>query len=192
MRSPRSVLAVLLGTLALSGCSATTATLSSPHALASRNVQVAASFTAGAGPAITYDQRLVKVGAFASVDARSGGGITTVRLEVLGFEPGRRYGAHVHTNPCGATGADAGPHFQNVVDPVQPSVDPRYANPQNEVWLDFLTDGEGAGSVENTVAWQIPGDRRPGSIVIHAMPTAVEPGVAGTGGGRAACITVRF
>ncbi|WP_433277904.1 superoxide dismutase [Pseudonocardia xinjiangensis] len=192
MRSPRTVLAAVLGALVVSGCSAATATLSPPPGVASRNVQVAASFTAGPGPAITYDQRVVKVGAFASVDARSGGGITTVGLEVLGFEPGRRYGAHVHTNPCGATGADAGPHFQNVVDPVQPSVDPRYANPQNEIWLDFLTDQDGTGRVENTVAWQFPADRRPGSIIVHAMPTAVEPGVAGTAGGRAACITVRF
>jgi superoxide dismutase, Cu-Zn family len=192
MRSPRSVLAVVLGALVVSGCSAATATLSPPPGVGSRNVQVAAGFTAGPGPAITYDQRLVKVGAFASVDARSGGGITTVRLEVLGFEPGRRYGAHVHTSPCGATGADAGPHFQNVVDPVQPSVDPRYANPQNEIWLDLTTDAQGAGRATSTVDWEFPADRRAGSVVIHTMPTATEPGRAGTAGDRAACITVPF
>ena len=36
----------------------------------------------------------------------------------------------------------AGPTFQNVVDPVQPSVDPAYANPENEIWLDFRTDDD--------------------------------------------------
>jgi len=123
---------------------------------------------------------------------RSENGITTVTLDVQEFEPGRRYGADVHTDPCGETGADPGPLFQNVVDPVQPSVDPRYANPQNEIWLDFATDQTGAGGAEATVAWQIPADRRPQSVVVHEGPSALERGSAGAAGNRAACITVQF
>jgi superoxide dismutase, Cu-Zn family len=192
MRSTSPILAGLLGVLMLAGCSATTATLPSLPASLPRNVQVTETFMSGFGPAVTYDQRLVPPGARATVSSRSGGGITTVVLVVSGLEPGRRYGAHVHTDPCGRAAADAGPHFQNVVDPVQPSVDPRYANPENEIWLDFATDQGGAASVENTVAWEIPADRRPQSVVVDAGPSALERGSAGAAGSRAACVTVQF
>ena len=77
-------------------------------------------------------------------------------------------------------------------DPVQPSVDPAYANPQNEVWLDLTTDGEGAGSATTTVAWGFERAPRAQSVVIHAMPTATGAGRAGTAGDRAACVTVAF
>jgi superoxide dismutase, Cu-Zn family len=40
--------------------------------------------------------------------------------------------------------------------------------------------------------WQFPADRRAESVIIHAMPTATEPGKAGTAGDRAACISVNF
>jgi superoxide dismutase, Cu-Zn family len=33
-----------------------------------------------------------------------------------------------------------------------------------------------------------PADRRTATVVIHAMPTATEPGKAGSAGNRAACI----
>src|SRR5690606_23761090 len=88
--------------------------------------------------ALTYDEELVPVGARGTVLSAPGllGGTTTV-LKVAGLQPNREYGAHVHNNACGPTGKDAGPHYQNVVDPVQPSTDPDYANPDNEIWLDF-------------------------------------------------------
>jgi Cu-Zn family superoxide dismutase len=192
MRSSRPVLAGVLGVLALAGCSATTAALPPLPVSVSRDVEVSGTFTPEVGAAVTYDQRLVRPGARATVSSRSENGITTVTLDVRGFEPGRRYGAHVHTEPCGATGADAGPHFQNVLDPVKPSVDPRYANPQNEIWLDFATDQTGAGGGEQIVAWQIPADRRPQSVVVHARPPAADPEAGGTAGNRTACITVQF
>ena len=78
---------------------------------------------------------------------------TSVALTVAGLLPNRGYAAHLHTRPCGPTGADAGPHFQNRVDPAatpeQPSTDPAYANPQNEFWLDVRTDAAGAGQTRS-------------------------------------------
>jgi superoxide dismutase, Cu-Zn family len=123
-----------------------------------------------------------------------GDGRTTVSLDVSGMLPNRGYAAHVHAKPCGATGADAGPHYQNRVDPAatpeKPSSDPAYSNPRNEVWLDLRTDANGAGSSEVDVPFTFT-DRRPGSVVIHeAEITATAPGQAGMAGGRLACLTI--
>ncbi|OLT19494.1 hypothetical protein BJF78_36145 [Pseudonocardia sp. CNS-139] len=189
MRTLPLVLAGLAAALGASGCAGTAPAATPPPP---REVEQSATFAAGPGPAITYDERLVPAGAHAVVTARSGEGSTTVRLAVSGLVPDRRYGAHVHANACGARPEEAGPHFQYTVDPVQPSVDPRFANPQNEVWLDLTTDGSGAGSAVSAVAWEFPADRRAGSVVVHAMPTSSEPGTAGTAGARAACVTVGF
>jgi superoxide dismutase, Cu-Zn family len=203
MPLPRLLAAGLLATFALSGCgeappSAPTSappaasTAESPSASV-RNVAVSRTFAAPpGGDAVTYDQELVPVGARATVTAEEGADRTTVSLEVAGLQPNRRYGAHAHAKPCGAEGTDAGPHFQRQQDPVSPSVDPAYANPENEIWLDFQTDAQGAGEANTTVAWAFPADRRAQSVIIHAMPTATEPGKAGTAGDRAACITVAF
>jgi superoxide dismutase, Cu-Zn family len=154
--------------------------------------QASGTFSAPPGLAVTYDQALVPVGASAAVNTTEDSGSTSVTLDVTGLQPNRRYGAHAHTNACGATGADAGPHFQLTPDPVTPSVDPAYANAQNEIWLDLTTDAQGAGRATSTVDWEFPADRRAGSVVIHTMPTSTEPGKAGTAGDRAACITVPF
>jgi Cu-Zn family superoxide dismutase len=194
MRSPHLLLTGLAGVLALSGCTGVSALLSAEPTVVPppKEVEQSATFQTEPGIAVTYDQELVHVGARAAVQSRSGEGSTTVRLAVRGLAPRRAYGAHVHTHPCGARPENAGPHFQYMPDPVQPSVDPRFANPQNEIWLDLTTDETGAGSAETTVAWEFPADRRAGSVVLHAMPTASEPGKAGTAGARAACITVGF
>lgn len=93
-------------------------------------------------------------------------GGTHVGLDAEGLLPDRGYAAHAHVRPCGATAADAGPHFQDEADPAagpdKPSTDPAHANPENEVWLDLHTDGE---------------------------MTMTDAGHAGTAGGRAACLT---
>lgn len=193
MRSPRLVGLGLIGVFALSGCSGALAAAPTltPSPTPSRTVQVGATFGTD-GTAITYDPELVPVGSRGAVSSDTGDGGTTVMLGVRGLQPERRYGAHAHTEPCGATGDLAGPHFQNVVDPVQPSVDPAFANPENEIWLDLTTDESGAGSATATVAWGFERDRRARSVIIHAMPTATDPGTAGTAGARAACITVDF
>ncbi|MGQ0840196.1 superoxide dismutase [Actinokineospora sp.] len=141
--------------------------------------------------AVTYAPDLVPVGARATVVPIAGGRRTVVILLVRGLLPHRHYGAHVHTRPCGPAPADAGPHFQHVADPVVPSVDPAYANPRNEVWLDFGTDARGAAVAVAQVPWRF-GGRPAGSLVIHAEHTHTAPGEAGTAGSRLACLTVSF
>ncbi|WP_199442710.1 superoxide dismutase family protein [Umezawaea beigongshangensis] len=141
--------------------------------------------------AVTYSGDLVPVGAEVSVKAEPENGSTTVTLDVTGLLPDHDYGAHVHTSPCGPTGADAGPHYQNEADPVTPSVDPAYANPENEIWLDITTDAEGAATATATVDWEFR-DGGASSAVIHAEHTATEAGRAGTAGDRLACVTHEF
>jgi Cu-Zn family superoxide dismutase len=142
--------------------------------------------------AITYNPALVPVGGYVSVLTASApfAGTTTV-LAVHGLLPNRTYGAHAHAKPCGPTGDAAGPHFQHSPDPVTPSVDPAYANPRNEIWLDFTTDPFGNGFAVSTVTWSL-GARHPNSVVIHDMGTATTPGHAGTAGARLACLDVAF
>lgn len=170
--------------------------------------------------AITYDPELVPAGAGVAVTSysidddddsvddvadrgiadrpypghppRKHNGSTVTSLGVDGLAPNRDYGAHVHTEPCGEIGDDAGPHFQYFVDPNQPSTDPRYANPYNEVWLDFTTSEDGDGFAGARVPWTFPDDRRPASVVIHEHHTSMAPGEAGTAGARLACINVDF
>lgn len=147
----------------------------------------------GDGPAYTYDPKLVPVGATVAVTDAEQDGSTVTTLRVTGLVPNRTYGAHAHTKPCtAASGADAGPHYQFSEDPVTPSVDPSYANPMNEIWLDVTTDANGAGESTATVPWVFPDDRRAESVVLHEKPTATHAGHAGTAGGRPGCITVGF
>lgn len=190
---PCRVLPGLLGVLLLAGCASTEDPVQQRAGSSSvRSVQVSETFRRAPGPAVSYDEALVPSGARGAVQSRSGQGTTTVMLAVRGLASQRWYGAHVHTQPCGERPEDAGPHYQHFVDPVQPSVDPTYANPQNEVWLDIVTDESGAGSAESTVAWTFDDARRPGSVVVHAMQTSSGPGAAGTAGDRVACISVDF
>ncbi len=190
MRLHRRV-ALVAALLTLSGCD-TVSGPAVPVADSAHSVQVTATFTPGPGTAVTYDPTLVPAGAQGTVDATSSSTGTSVALSVQGLLPGRSYGAHAHTEPCGTTGAAAGPHYQNTADPVQPSVDPRYANPDNEIWLDLTTDASGAGTARTAVTWEFNGQRRAHSVVVHEMSTVTDPGRAGTAGNRAACITVDF
>ncbi|EWM18968.1 Cu/Zn superoxide dismutase [Kutzneria sp. 744] len=142
--------------------------------------------------AVTYAPALVPVGSSATVRAvPTADGKTMVFLYVEGLLANHQYGAHVHQKQCGAKADDAGGHYQNVPDPVQPSVDPAYANPQNEIWLDFTTDRHGNAWTISTVNWQFT-QRHAGSVVIHAEGTHTDPGKAGTAGARLACVTGDF
>jgi Cu-Zn family superoxide dismutase len=142
--------------------------------------------------AIAYDTTLVPAGAWAHVTIAEIADTTTVTLNVRGLLANRTYGAHLHTKPCGATGAAAGPHYQHRTDPAAsaspPSVDPAYANPQNEVWLDLTTDSQGAGMSRSAQQWLFTA--KPKSLVIHAEKTQDAPGKAGSAGARVACLTV--
>lgn len=150
-----------------------------------------APYTPGAN-AVTHDPKLVPAGSRAVVSGYTSAHRTKTRLYVEGLLSDREYGSHAHAKPCGANPADSGPHHQHVPDPVQPSVDPKYANPQNEIWLDFTTDHHGAGYAESTVDWGFDGERRAHSVVIHETHTHTEPGHAGMAGARLACLNVTF
>ncbi|MCE0767523.1 superoxide dismutase family protein [Pseudonocardia kujensis] len=159
---------------------------------AQAEVDVEATFGT-TGDAITYNPELVPAGATAKVTSSTEGTSSTVTLAVTGLVPNRTYGSHAHQKPCGPAAADSGAHFQHVADPVNPSVDPAYANPQNEVWLDFTTDAQGAATITATqTEWAFTDQAAPQSVVIHAMRTATEPGKAGTAGDRVGCVTVDF
>ena len=121
-------------------------------------------------------------------------GDTLTTLRVRGLEPSTEYGAHAHLSACDPTDpAAAGPHFQNVPnpDPAHPG-DPTYANPGNEIWLDFTTNAAGQAVARSKVAWQFSPERRAGSVIIHARHTGTGPHHAGTAGARLACLTVAF
>src|SRR6266487_2037094 len=159
-----------------------------------RTIAASGAFVAYApgASAITYDPTLVPVGATATVTITQMALPTRVQLIVAGLRPNRGYGAHLHTNPCGPTGEAAGPHYQHHHDPAasasRPSVDPSYTTPQNEVWLDFTTDGNGRASSTATHPWTFGTNAR--SLIIHAMTTKTAPGEAGTAGARAACLAL--
>lgn len=144
--------------------------------------------------AVTYDPSVVPAGATAQVILLPAADGVTVKLSVTGMLPRRVYGAHLHTDPCAATPAEAGPHYQHMPDPKAvaspPSVDPSYANPRNEVWLDFVTDALGSGTVDATQNWRFDNINPPRSLIVHAEQSKRERGKAGTAGRRVACLTL--
>jgi superoxide dismutase, Cu-Zn family len=144
------------------------------------------------GPIVSYSPA-VPQGATARVQAvYNAAGDSVITLHVWGLMPNTEYGAHAHQNPCGLTGAAAGPHFQRSVDPVQPSVNAAYANPSNEIWLDFTTDEDGNASAQSVQRWQFEPGRRAHSVIIHQEHTSTGPANPGTAGPRLGCLTVDF
>src|SRR5690606_37529546 len=101
------------------------------------------------------------------------------------------YGAHMHTDPCGADPDDSAPHYQDRKDPEQPSTDPRYANHDNEVWLDLRTDSPGDGDADTDVHRTARPDEY-GALVRPAQHTMTAHGRAGTAGDRLACADVEL
>jgi Cu-Zn family superoxide dismutase len=149
--------------------------------------------TFGSDPnAFIYDKAVIPQGSGVEVVQQAKGESSKVTLTVHGLLPDHVYGAHVHKMPCGAKGDDPGPHFQHRPDPVKPSVNPAYANPQNEVWLDLTTDAQGDATSSSLVPWNFTPPASAGSVVIHAEKTQTAPGKAGTAGARVACISDKF
>ncbi|HET6481931.1 MAG TPA: superoxide dismutase family protein [Actinoplanes sp.] len=144
--------------------------------------------------AITYDPAVVPPGATATVEIQQRTQTMEVRLVAAGLVPRRAYGAHLHTKPCTALPAEAGPHYQHQKDPAAatspPSVNPAYANPANEVWLDFTVDGSGEASASSVLTWTFPPGTPARSLILHAETTKTAPGVAGSAGKRVACMTL--
>ncbi|MEV6237188.1 superoxide dismutase family protein [Lentzea sp. NPDC051838] len=186
--------AVLL-TAGLAACSSEAPSSSAPQAPEIKPVaetEVAGPAASGDQPkGITYDVKRIPLGAKLSTGSSVENGQTTVELKVSGLLPNTKYGSHVHTKPCGAKPADSGPHYQNEKDPVTPSVDPKYANAKNEIWLDFTTDAAGAATGKATVKWEFrKGEAN--AVIVHATHSSTEHGKAGTAGDRLACLTAQF
>lgn len=158
-------------------------------------VQTAAVFAEpdATAPAMTYDSEAIPVGAEAMLTVTTGADDTAVRLTVDGLEPDREFGAHAHVGRCGLDPDDSGPHYQDEADPEagpdSPSTDPAFANPDNELWLDFTTDDQGSAEVSTQVPW-IFREGGAQSLVIHEHATATADGEAGTAGDRLACVDV--
>jgi Cu-Zn family superoxide dismutase len=109
-------------------------------------------------PAVTYDPVAVpETGKIRVVVLREG----EASLAVTGLAPDRFFGAHLNTGECGPSAVDVGPHYQHIVSP-----DPLFANPENEVWLDFTTDNQGLASSSSVHAWPFDPARPPRSIII--------------------------
>ncbi|MFC4008108.1 hypothetical protein ACFOY2_12810 [Nonomuraea purpurea] len=142
----------------------------------------AGELTSSDTAAIAYDRKLAPRGAQASATVESSGGVTRTSLVVEGFLHKRRYGAHLHVKPCGKKPDDAGPHFQHEHGKV---------NPSSEVWLDFTTNGEGAGRSSARNDWALTPDRLPHSLVIHSQATKTSGPQVGTAGDRVACVTLK-
>lgn len=141
--------------------------------------------------ALSYRQDLVPAAARITVSQTATEQGTRVGVAVSGVKARHRFGVHVHTRPCGTKPDASGPHYQHRQDPVQPSTDPAYANPRNEVWLDLRTDGRGSGEATARQRW---GFRAGGaqSIVLHERATHSGHGKAGQAGDRVACFSVPF
>ena len=182
--------------LSMSMTAATMAVTAGAGGLHAPEVSVHEAFraaeSASSSAAVTYDEASVPKSSLVSVkQLPADGGGTTVKLRLYGVEANRTFGAHVHTKPCGPQPDDSGPHYQDELDPNQPSTDPDYANPENEVWLDLTTDKLGLGKAESTVDWRFrDGDAR--SVVIHEHETHTGDGHAGDAGNRLACVNVPF
>ena len=148
---------------------------------ASAGAGVGNSTTIGQGPdhvyAVAPPAMNPLVGASATVSAGSPGGNEQITLQVTGVDApaGTEFGAHVHVNPCGATGAAAGGHYAVAGDgPLQ----------NREVWLDLRVDAHGRGHAIATRGFRIE-NRADRSVTIHAVGTDHETGGAGA---RLACI----
>ncbi|WP_304452290.1 superoxide dismutase family protein [Nocardiopsis sp. YSL2] len=204
MRTTTLTVGLALTTILATGCSQTETSDEGATAPTEQSVQPTTSpnvtasifmeWSEGAG-AVTYDETAVPVGATADVQVRVEDGKTSVQFTGTGLEGDRDFGAHVHTQQCGEEPTDSGPHYQNEVDPAatedEPSSDPAYANPENEVWLDFTTGPDGNALSTATVDWTFrEGEAQ--SLVLHDQHTGTEPGEAGTAGDRLACVTVEF
>lgn len=133
----------------------------------------------GRGPTVVHDPAYGEV--MTQVHSWAAGGGTDVRLMVRGLPPGRTFGAHIHTAPCGADALASGGHYQHGTDTSVPLA-------QREVWLDFTTDEDGKGTGTAHIPWLITAGTA-GSVVIHANPTNQTTGAAGA---RLVCTTVPF
>ncbi|WP_158726583.1 superoxide dismutase family protein [Tomitella fengzijianii] len=148
-----------------------------------------------ASNAVTYDPAKVPLNSTATVTESVHGSQTVVTLNVSGLQPSTEYGVHATTQPCGKEPGSAGARYQNRPDPAsstgQPSTDPEYANPSNELWLDFTTTAAGTAYGTRTLGWTFrPGEARSLVFLDHLTSTGSQD--AGDAGARLACLDVDF
>src|SRR6185503_590751 len=120
-----------------------------------------------------------------SADAFEMGTGMRVKLTVAKLPATRAFGSHIHKLDCSES--KAGGHYQNNPAPDGGANDPKYGNPTNEVWLDFVTDANGAATAEASVAW-VPRKGEAKAVIIHDM-TTMDGGLAGA---KLACIKMPF
>ncbi|MFJ9306165.1 superoxide dismutase family protein [Streptomyces cyaneofuscatus] len=125
--------------------------------------------------ALTYDTALVPAAARIEITQYADRTSHRVGTRLRGLVPNRAYGMHVHTSPCAADPASAGPHYQHRASAT--------ADPVNEVWLDFRTDRNGNGEAEVRHEWGFR-DGGARSVIVHDAQ--------GGAGKRVACFTVPF
>ncbi|MCD9590433.1 superoxide dismutase family protein [Streptomyces samsunensis] len=189
---------------------ATPAVAAPPHPFVFVHDRFQPAAQAKSAGAVTYDKSLVPTSASVFIaEARVGGkGMknregaqghgqykmhkgTFVFISVRGLAADHHFGIHVHTKPCGTKPDSSGPHYQNKPDPKQPSTNPKYANPHNEVWLDITTKSNGKGWAKSWVKWNFRSGEAH-SVVIHKHATGTTSGKAGQAGARVACVNVPF
>lgn len=141
--------------------------------------------------AVTYDPRLVPPGATARLSSFPVADGLALRLSVTGLVPRHMYGAHLHTRPCTASPAGAGPRYRHEAEPgasaSAPSVNPSSADPRDEVWLDFTATPEGRATVTTVRDQSFAAADPPRSLVVHAERTRTADDADGA---RVACLTV--
>lgn len=107
-------------------------------------------------------------------------------LTVTGLPNAHGFGSHVHKLAC--DNMQAGGHYQNDPAPADAGTNAAlYATPQNEVWLDFTTDGTGGATATATEGW-VPRAGQANAIVVHEHATAT----GGVAGAKLACLKIPF
>jgi superoxide dismutase, Cu-Zn family len=156
---------------------------------------LATSTPSGTVVAVTYNPALAPVGGHMTASLTPSGDSTVADLTVSGLAPNRGFSVVAHVNTCGGVPGGEGPRFQKRIDPAatptQPSTNPEYSNPSNEIWLDVHTDSSGAATSHTTVPFVLT-DRGPGSIVVHdqQQTTATSGQGLGQTSDRVACLTL--
>jgi superoxide dismutase, Cu-Zn family len=117
---------------------------------------------------------------------KAGDGGMTVSLSVSGLVADRGFGSHVHKLECPPP-TSAGGHFQHTPNPDGGVNDPEFANPMNEVWLDFTTNDAGVGMGSATVNF-VPPPGGAKAIIVHDKLT----GDGGLAGPKLACLPFAF
>ncbi|WP_035849153.1 superoxide dismutase family protein [Kitasatospora azatica] len=185
MRAPLLAGSSFTAALALVALSAPGAGAAGPFTVVSERFAPASAFVPPA--AVSFAPDLVPYGSTLRAVVLQVDGHTRVRLTATGLAPGHSFPAHVHTRACDAVPTASGPHYQDRVDPVQPSTDPGYANERNELHLLLSTDQDGNGEAVADVDWTFrPGEAN--SVVLHAGSAAGQHAA----GERVACLNVPF